>query len=90
AKSEADKRAISLSYVATLDQRDARDLSLVSLRRSLGLLADAHAELAAGRANGARDLLGILQTEHARWADRQKQIEQARSEEAAKHEGASQ
>lgn len=90
AKSEADKRAISLSYVATLDQRDARDLSLVSLRRSLGLLADAHAELAAGRANGARDLLGILQAEHARWADRQKQIEQARIEEAAEHEGASQ
>lgn len=89
AKSEADKREISLSFIATLDQRDARDLSLVSLRRSLGLLADAHAELAAGRANGARDLLGILQAEHARWAERQKEIDTARIEEAAKHDGES-
>ncbi|WP_153019276.1 hypothetical protein [Lysobacter capsici] len=89
ASSEADKRAISLSFIATLDQRDARDLSLVSLRRSLGLLADAHAELAAGRANGARDLLALLRDEHARWADRQEQIEKARREEAAEHEGES-
>lgn len=59
------KRAVVQQYVATLDQRDAQDASLAALRRSLGLLAAAHAELAAGRNDGAQGLIDLVQREYA-------------------------
>lgn len=58
------KREVVQRYVATLDQRDAQDASLAALRRSLGLLAAAHAELAAGRNDGAQGLIDLLQHEY--------------------------
>ena len=59
------KRAVVQQYVTTMDQRDAQDASLAALRRSLGLLAAAHAELAAGRNDGAQGLIDLVQREYA-------------------------
>lgn len=73
------KRAIAADYIALLDQRDARDRSLASLRRSLGLLGDAHSELAAGRTGGARQMLEMLETERSRWITRTDEIEKKRA-----------
>ena len=58
------KRAVVQQYVTTMDQRDAQDASLAALRRSLGLLASAHAELAAGRNDGAQGLIDLVQREY--------------------------
>lgn len=58
------KRTVVQQYVTTMDQRDAQDASLAALRRSLGLLASAHAELAAGRNDGAQGLIDLLQREY--------------------------
>ena len=58
------KRTVVQQYVTTMDQRDAQDASLAALRRSLGLLASAHAELAAGRNDGAQGLIDLVQREY--------------------------
>ena len=58
------KRTVVQQYVATMDQRDAQDASLAALRRSLGLLAAAHAELAAGRNDGAQGLIDLVHREY--------------------------
>ncbi len=64
------KREVAARYVATLDQRDAQDTSLASLRRSFGLLAASHRELAAGRAPSALRLLDAVQQEYAAYRKR--------------------
>lgn len=60
------KRAVVERYVTALDQRDAQDMMLSSLRQSLGLLASAHRELAAGRESSARELIGLIHDEYRR------------------------
>jgi hypothetical protein len=64
------KRDVATRYVGTLDQRDAQDASLASLRRSFGLLAAAHRELAAGRRPSAQQLLDEVQAEYAAYRQR--------------------
>lgn len=79
ATGRAEKRTIAAGFVAALDQRDAQDQALVSLGQSLELLDAAHAELAAGRVDSAREFLKLLQAERARWQTRRDAIETARS-----------
>ncbi|GAA4784291.1 hypothetical protein GCM10023307_06260 [Lysobacter hankyongensis] len=66
----AAKRDVATRYVGTLDQRDAQDASLASLRRSIGLLAAAHRELAAGDPPSARRMLDEVQAEYAAYRQR--------------------
>lgn len=61
------KRTVVQQYVSTMDQRDSKDASLVALRRALGLLASAHAELADGRNDGAQGLIELLQHEYTNY-----------------------
>jgi hypothetical protein len=70
ASGTAAKRDVATRYVGTLDQRDAQDASLASLRRSFGLLAAAHRELAAGRRPSAQQLLDEVQAEYAAYRQR--------------------
>lgn len=65
ARNTDEKRTVALRFVAALDQRDAQDASLSALHRSLGLLATAHSEIAAGRKEGAQGVIEILQREYA-------------------------
>lgn len=81
------RREIAAHFAADLDGRDAQDRSLNSIRRSLDLLSQAHAELAAGRTQGATGLLELVNAEYARWSTTKSDIEKAR-EAAAKSEGA--
>lgn len=81
------RREIAAQFAADLDGRDAQDRSLNSIRRSLDLLSQAHAELAAGRTQGAAGLLELLNAEYARWSTTKSDLEKAR-EAAAKTEGA--
>jgi hypothetical protein len=64
ANGKDEKRAVVQRFVGMLDQRDAQDASLGALRRSLGLLAATHAELAAGRNDGAQGLIDLVQREY--------------------------
>jgi hypothetical protein len=64
------KRDAAARYVAALDQRDAQDASLASLRRSFLLLATAHRELAAGRMPSAQNLLDEVQQEYEAYRKR--------------------
>lgn len=73
------KRAVVQQYVTTMDQRDAQDASLAALRRSLGLLASAHAELAAGRNDGAQGLIDLVQREYATYRAQVEAIEKQRA-----------
>jgi hypothetical protein len=70
ASGTAAKRDVATRYVGTLDQRDAQDASLASLRRSFGLLAAAHREIAAGRRPSAQQLLDEVQAEYAAYRQR--------------------
>ncbi|MEQ1511167.1 MAG: hypothetical protein ABL934_00635 [Lysobacteraceae bacterium] len=81
------RREIAAQFAADLDGRDAQDRSLNSIRRSLDLLSQAHAELAAGRTQGAAGLLELVNAEYARWSTTKSDLEKAR-EAAAKTEGA--
>lgn len=72
------KREVVQRYATTLDQRDAQDASLGALRRSLGLLAGAHSELAAGRNDGAQGLIDLIQREYAAYRAQVKAIEEQR------------
>lgn len=79
AQGESAKRAVVLDYVATLDKRDAQDRSLAALRRSIGLLASAHAALAAGSPEGAGAMLDMVQREYATWLAQRQAIDQQRA-----------
>ncbi len=79
AQGDDAKRAVVLDYVATLDKRDAQDRSLASLRRSIGLLASAHASLAAGRPEGAGAMLQMVQREYAAWRAQREAIDKDRA-----------
>ena len=81
------RREIAAHFATDLDGRDAQDRSLSSTRRSLDLLSQAHAELAAGRTQSAAGLLELVNAEYARWSTTKSDIEKAR-EAAAKVEGA--
>ncbi len=72
------KRDIATRYVTTLDQRDAQDASLASLRRSFGLLAVAHRELAAGRAPSAQRMLDAIQQEYLAFRQREDSLKKAK------------
>lgn len=78
------KRTVVQQYVATMDQRDAQDASLAALRRSLGLLAAAHAELAAGRNDGAQGLIDLVQREYVAY---RAQVEAIRKQRASTQNG---
>lgn len=78
------KRAVVQQYVTTMDQRDAQDASLAALRRSLGLLASAHAELAAGRNDGAQGLIDLVQREYATY---RAQVDTIRKQRASAQNG---
>jgi hypothetical protein len=80
------RREIAADFAADLDGRDAQDRSLNSIRRSLDLLSQAHAELAAGRTHGAAGLLELVNAEYVRWSTTKSDIEKAR-EAAAKAQG---
>jgi hypothetical protein len=82
------KRAVVQRYVAALDQRDAQDASLAALRRALGLLAAAHAELAAGRNDGAQGLIDLVQREYATWRDQVDAIRKQREAAQSGQQGA--
>ena len=69
AGSEGAKRAAVTHYVETLDQRDAQDRLLNSLRLSLATLAKAHQELAQGREVSAAALIAIIQDEYKAFLD---------------------
>ena len=79
ANGKEEKRTVVQRYVTTLDQRDAQDASLGALRRSLGLLAAAHAELAAGRNDGAQGLIDLIQREYAAYRAQVDAIEKQRA-----------
>lgn len=78
------KRAVVQQYVTTMDQRDAQDASLSALRRSLGLLASAHAELAAGRNDGAQGLIDLVQREYTAY---RAQVDAIRKQRASTQNG---
>lgn len=82
------RREITALYASDLDSRDAQDRSLKSIHRSLELLRQAHAELAAGRVQSAGSMLDLVNAEYARWSTTKSAVEKAR-EAAAKAEGAS-
>lgn len=82
------KRAVVQQYVTTMDQRDAQDASLAALRRSLGLLASAHAELAAGRNDGAQGLIDLVQREYAAYRDQVDAIRKQREAAGSGQQGA--
>lgn len=68
------KRAAVLRFVDAMDQRDAQDQMLDSLRLSLASLAAAHQQLAVGRPATASALIGIAQDEYRAYRDRAKAI----------------
>lgn len=72
------KREVATRYVASLDQRDAQDASLASLRRSFGLLAAAHRELAIGRRPSAQRLLDAIQQEYEAYLNRVDRLKNAK------------
>lgn len=79
AKDKDAKRAVVVDFVSILDKRDAQDRSLASLRRSIGLLASAHASLAAGRPEGASAMLQMVQREYAAWRAQREAIDKDRA-----------
>lgn len=81
------RREIATLYASNMDERDAQDRSLDSIRRSLELLGQSHAELAEGRTQSAASLLALVNAEYARWSTTKSTIEEAR-EAAAEAEGA--
>lgn len=72
------RRDVATRFAATLDQRDAQDASLASLRRSFLLLAGAHRELAAGRAPDARRLIDAVQQEYEAYRKRVEALKTAK------------
>lgn len=70
ASTDDARRAAVLHYVQVLDERDAQDHLLGSLRVSLATLAKAHQELALGRQVTAWALLGIVQDEYRAYRER--------------------
>jgi len=60
---EAGKRQVASEFVELLQQRDAQDAVLASLRRSLLSLADLHQSLAQGESLTARQLAQVIADE---------------------------
>lgn len=74
ARDAGAKRAAVLRFVDAMDQRDAQDQMLDSLRLSLASLAAAHQQLSAGRPASASALIRIAQDEYRAYRDRTKAI----------------
>lgn len=85
ASGAAAKREVAARFAATLDQRDAQDADLASLRRSLGLLASAHRELAAGRESDARSLIALIQDEYKAYRERMEALRKSREEKSGEN-----
>lgn len=64
ASGDAAKRAVVRRYLEVLDERDAQDALLNSLRLSLATLAKSHQELAQGRWGSAGALIQLVQDEY--------------------------
>lgn len=62
--SEREKRSAATRFVKALDERDAQDASLASIRLSLSSLAAAHTKMAEGRPVAAGDFIVIAQDEY--------------------------
>lgn len=90
APNEDSKRTVVQQFVSTMDQRDAKDAALVTLRRSLGLLASAHSELAAGRNDGAQGLIELLQREYTNYRSQAETIRKQREATTNATQGAAQ
>jgi hypothetical protein len=78
ASGEDAKRAAVLRYVAALDERDAQDRLLDSLRLSLATLAKAHQELAQGRRLSAGALIKLVQDEYKAYQEQIKVLRERR------------
>ncbi len=77
------KRAVVLRYVAALDERDAQDRTLDSLRLSLTTLAKAHEELANGRRASAGALIQLIQDEYKVYREQLKTLREHREKTSA-------
>jgi hypothetical protein len=75
ASDEKAKRDAVLRYVEALDERDAQDQLLGSLRLSLATLAKVHQELAQGHRSSAGTLVQLVQDEYEAY---RKQLESIR------------
>jgi hypothetical protein len=69
ASGDAARRAVVNRYVAALDERDAQDALLSSLRLSLATLAKSHQELAQGRRASATGLIKLVQDEYKEYRE---------------------
>jgi len=72
------KRAAVLRYVEALDERDAQDRLLASLRLSFASLAKAHQELAGGRLISAGAFIRIVQDEYKAYQEQLKALRERR------------
>ena len=80
ARSEAAKREAVLHYIKVLEERDAQDRLLDSLRLSLSALAKAHQEIAQGRNRSAAALLQLVQDEYKGYKEQLKLLRERREE----------
>jgi hypothetical protein len=78
ASSDDAKRAAVLRYVGALDERDAQDRLLGSLRLSLAMLAKAHQEIAHGRQVSAGTLIQLIQDEYKAYQEQLKVLRERR------------
>jgi hypothetical protein len=78
ASGDAVKRAAVLRYVEALDERDAQDGLLNSIRLSLATLAKAHQELAAGRRVSTGALIRLVQDEYQAYREQLKALRERR------------
>lgn len=74
------KRAAVLRYVKTMDERDAQDRLLGTLRLSLVTLAKAHQELAHGRRVSAVALIQIIRDEYRAYQEQLKILRERHAE----------
>lgn len=78
------RRQAVLNYVGAMDERDAQDQLLQSLRTSLGALAKSHHELAAGRNRSAQAMLQFVQDEYKEYQEQLKVVKESRLAKDAK------
>jgi hypothetical protein len=76
--SQSARRLVVGRYVEALDERDAEDRVLGSLRLSLASLAKAHEELAYDRSGSAGALLQLIQDEYKGYREELKAIRERR------------
>lgn len=80
ASSDDAKRAAVLRYVEALDERDAQDRLLASIRFSLATLAKTHQELAHGRRASASALIQLIQDEYKAYKEQLEAIRKRHEE----------